>query len=145
MFEDTCRDGCFRVKDPRGIDGVAAFGIGCAVHDAFYLRPSDGSCAHGTGFNRDVEGCVREVFASERLCGGGNGLYLRVGGDVGKGLGEIISPSDDLVLADDDAAYGNFVGSERFLCFAEGEAHEAFIVSRGKVLRVFRVIKDFKE
>ena len=115
------------MESARGVYGVAALGIGCSIDDSAYLRPADGSCAHRARFDGDVESSVRQVFAAESFCGRRDGLYLRVSGDIGERLCEVVSATDYLILADNHATDRNLVGFESFLRFAEGEAHEALI------------------
>ena len=116
------------MEDAGGVGGVAAFGIGCAIDYPAYLRPADGTCTHGAGFDGDVERSVGEVFAAECPGGGRYGLHLGVRGDILEGLGEVMSAADDLVLGDDNTTDGDLVGVEGFLGFGEGEAHEALVV-----------------
>ena len=112
--EDAGSDGCLGVESARRIGGVAAFGIGCTVDDAAYLCPTDGARAHSAGFDGDIESSIGQVLAAKRLCSGRDGLNLRMSGDVGKRLGEVMTATDDASLGDDDAADGNLVGSEGF-------------------------------
>ena len=92
------------MEDTRGVGLVAAFGIGCPIDDSAYLSPADGACTHRTGLDRDIERRVRQVLAAKCLGSRRDGLYLRVGGDVGEGLGEVMPTTDDPVLQNDDAA-----------------------------------------
>ena len=118
------------MEGSRSVRLKATLGIGSAIDDAVYLRPSDGSCAHGAWFDRDIEGCVRQVLTAESLRRGCDRLYLGVRRDIGERLGQVMSATDDLSLRDDHTADGDFVGGKRFLGFGEGEAHEA-LVGRG--------------
>ena len=108
--ENAGGNGSFRVKSAGRIGSVAAFGIGCAIDDAAYLRPTDSAGAHSAGFNGDIEGSIGQVLASERLRSGSDSLDLRVRGDVGKRLGEVVSSADDTSFGDDDAADRNLIG-----------------------------------
>ena len=94
------------------IEGIAALGIGCAVDDTAYLRPANCARTHRARLNGDVECSLGHVFASQRLCRSGDSLYLCVRRDIGECLGEIVSTTDDLVLADDDATYRYLVGGK---------------------------------
>ena len=97
------------MEGARGVGLVASRGVGCAIDDPAYLRPADGACAHGAGFDGDVKGCIGKVLAAECLARGCDGLYLRVGGDVSECLSEVVSATDDLVLRNDDAADGDLI------------------------------------
>ena len=102
VFEHAGGDGCFGMEDARSVGPVTAFGVGCTIHDTVYLRPADGTGAHRTGFDGDIEGRIGDVFAADGLCGRRDSLHLRVGGDITQGLGEVVPTTDDLILRDDD-------------------------------------------
>ena len=96
---------------------IAALGVGSTVDDAFYLRPTDGTSAHSTGFDGDVERGIGEILASEHLRCSSDGLYLRVSCDIGEGLSEVVSTTDDTVVGDDDAADRDLIIALRLMRF----------------------------
>ena len=108
------------MEGSRSVRLKASFGIGSAIDDAAYLRPSDGTCAHGAWFDRDIEGSVRQVLTAESLRRGCDGLYLGVRRDICEGLGEVMSATDDLPLRDDHTSDGDFVGFQSFTRFFYG-------------------------
>ena len=93
-----------------GEDGTAGsgFGIGGGVDEATDASVQDGSGAHGTGFEAGVEGAVFEAVVAEMEAGFAEGYDLGVGGGVGVAEDSVLAAADDLVVVDDDCAYGDF-------------------------------------
>lgn len=106
---------------------VAAFGVGCSINESRHLCPADSAGAHDAGFDGDIEGTVGEVLAAQCLRGCRDSLYLGMCGNVLEGLGEVMSPSYYLPLADDDASDRYFVALPSLFGFGEGEGHIFFI------------------
>jgi len=74
----------------------------------------DGSGAHGAGFEGDVEGAVGlrvKAVVLEGLTGGSEGDDFGVCGGVVIAEDAVLAGGDDLVLVDDDCAYGDFAGA----------------------------------
>ena len=90
VFEDTTDDFGLRVHGPGGVELETTFHVVRTIDDAGDLGPADGTGTHHAGFDGDVEGTLRQVFPSEGVGGGGDGLHLSVGGDVAEGLGEVV-------------------------------------------------------
>ena len=99
------------MKNTRGIGCISAFGIGRTIDDAFDLRPTDCTGTHRTGFHRDVQGSIGQVFASYGLRRSGDSLHLGMRRYVLERLREVMSPTDDLILGDDNASDRYLVGS----------------------------------
>ena len=125
--EDAADDGGFGVQGAGGILAVAALGVVAAVNDAGHLGPAQGSGAHGARFDGDVEGAVGKVLAAEGVGSGGDGLHLGVGGDVVERLRQVVGTGHDALMADDDAADGDFALVEGPAGLVQGKAHVFFV------------------
>lgn len=127
FFEDAACDGAFGMEGVGSVALEAAFLVVGSIDEAAYLCPSDGSGAHGAGLDSDVEGALRQVFATELVGCHGDGLHLGMGGDVVEGLGEVVGACDDAVATHDDGSDGylasGFGGSSLF----KGFAHVGFV------------------
>ena len=84
----------------------AGFGVGGPVDEAGYAGVEDGSGAHGTGFQGDVEGAAallgEDAVVGERLAGGAEGYDLGVGGGVGVAEDAVVAAADDFAGGGDD-------------------------------------------
>lgn len=111
--------------------GVASAWVGGAVDYAWYLRPSEGSGAHGAWLYGDVESAVGEVFPAEMSGCACYGLHFGVGGYVAESFGEVVCACYYCVIVCYDGAYWYF----SFLCGLDGFgyslSHESLVALRG--------------
>jgi hypothetical protein len=106
----------------------AALFVAGPVDDAANLGPKKSSSTHGTGFERDVERAVGEVFGTQVVGGRRDGLHFGVGRDVVELLREVVATRDDLVVAHHNSPHRHFVRLVGFESFADGLAHEIHVV-----------------
>ncbi len=66
-------------KDAGALGNTAGFGIACAIVEPGHAGRRDGSGAHRTGFQRDVECMVDQPFGSGSGTGRADRQYLRMG------------------------------------------------------------------
>ena len=111
--------------------GVASARVGGAVDYAWYLRPSEGSGAHGAWLYGDVESAVGEVFPAEMSGCACYGLHFGVGGYVAESFGEVVCACYYCVFVGYDGAYWYF----SFLCGLDGFgyslSHESLVALPG--------------
>jgi hypothetical protein len=105
---DTVRPGPLPAirNHPSPVPVLFVFG---AVYYPPDLAPIECAGAHETGLYRYIDGCARQVFASQMIEGGGEGDDLGVGRAVGETFCLVMSPGNDLVVEDDDGADRHFV------------------------------------
>lgn len=127
FFENTCRDAAFGMQGAGSELMIAAFGVGSAVDDARYLRPSQCPCTHGAGLNGDVECAVGQVLAAQLVAGRRDGLHLGVGRRVGQRLCQVVGAGHDALFADDNCPDGYFSLCHSLLGFVQGHAHVALV------------------
>ena len=128
VLQYACCDLAFGVQGTRCEEGKAPLGVGCTIDHTRNLRPTDSTCTHDAGFDGDIERALREVFATQCLCGGCDGLHLGVCRDIGERLGEVVSAPDNLIACNDDATDGHFACAQGLACLFEGKVHIADII-----------------
>jgi hypothetical protein len=87
----------------------------------------DGAGAHGAGFLGDVEVAVVEAPVFDDGFGLGEGEHFGVGGGVLESFDLVEGAGNDLAIADDDGADGDFFGSVGAPSLAEGFVHEVIV------------------
>jgi hypothetical protein len=88
----------------------------------------DGSGAHGTGLECDVEGAVFEAVVAEIKAGLAEGDDLGVSGGVVVAEDTILTAADDFVLMDDDGAYRDLAVCLGVIGFCDCFAEVGFVV-----------------
>lgn len=111
------------VKDVEHGDGAATEGVGDTENYGGDASQYDGAGAHGTGFLGDIECGFGETPVAHGGGDLGNGNHLGMGSGVFQKFGLVVGLADDLAVAHDDGADGNFAVICRLLCFAQGELH----------------------
>jgi len=96
----------------------------------------DGACAHGAGFERDVEGAAafrsEQAIVVEREASGAEGYDFGVGGGVRGAKDLVVAAGEDLTGGgDDDSAAGDFASGFSGVGFGDGELHVVFVGERG--------------
>lgn len=107
--------------------GGAVFFRGAAKDDAADAAMDDGAGAHGAGFFGDVEVAFIEAPVFDDGFGLGEGEHFGVGGGVVQGFDLIEGARDDLGIANDDGADGDFLGGVCASRLAECFLHEVGI------------------
>ena len=115
LFEYSCLEFCLGVQSVGCIDVETAFVVGCTIHHAAYLRPSQCACTHRTGFHSDIQCAVCQILSPQILGCCGDGLHLGMGCYIVKPLGEVVCAGYDTSLADNYGTDGNLT---LIFCFA---------------------------
>jgi hypothetical protein len=102
----------------------AAFGIVGAVNETRNAGLNDGSGAHATRLDGDVQRGAGETIVAEQARGFAKGDHFGVGCGIAIANGAIAGAGEDLAVADEDGADGNFAGRCRGASFGERFLHE---------------------
>lgn len=103
-------------------------------NEPFQSRQDDGAGTHGTGFQRDVQGAVRQMLGAERFAGGRQGQGRGVGRGGAELFDAIATAPDDLIVLDDHGANWQFPRFEGPFGFSKGVLHPSAMRSHGAVL-----------
>ena len=106
----------------------ATFGIRSAKDHSRNLCPTDGAGTHHTGLHRDIKRALVEILSPYRLCCGGDGLHLSMGGHIGEGLCEVMSPTDYPAGSYHHSTNRHLVFSKGFTGLIERLAHISLVV-----------------
>jgi hypothetical protein len=114
-----------------GEDGAAGtgFGVGGGVDEALDTGVEDGSCAHGAGFEGDVEGTAffavagGEAVVLQGLASLAEGDYFCVGGGIVVAEDAVVAAGYDRVLIDDDGSDGDLACGFGGLSLGYGVLH----------------------
>ena len=113
---------CWVIEDAQDRAAGSGFGIGGSVDEAGEAGVENGSGTHGTGFEGGVKSAVFEAVVFEGEAGFAEGYDFGVGGGVGVAEDSVLASADDLVVVDDDCAYGDFAVGFGGLGFGDGGA-----------------------
>ena len=105
-----------------------ALGIAGAVNDAGDAGMDEGTGAHGTGLEGDVEGGGGEAIVAGALTGGAQGANLGVGAGVMGGDGAVPARAQDLTRGDQYGAYRHLDQGPRPLRQGDRLAHPVAIL-----------------
>lgn len=105
----------------------AAFIVGSAVNYPTDLGPKQRAGAHDARLQGDVEGAFGQVFAAEVVGGSGESNHFRVCRHVLQLLRLIVSPRDNLVVAHDHCAHGDFIFEQGLPGLFQGLLHEVIV------------------
>jgi hypothetical protein len=106
----------------------ATFGIIGGINQARDARLDDGTRAHGARFESDVEGGVGEAVIAKSARGFANGDDLGVCGGIVVANRAIAGARKDLLVMDENSAYGDFASFGGSAGFVQGELHELRII-----------------
>ena len=112
------------VEDRQHRAAGAGLGVGGGVDEAADARVQDGSCAHRAGLKGGVEIAVFEAIVPQGNSCGAYSYDLGVGGRIGVGDNAVAAGGDDLAVAYDDRADGDFAGEFGLAGFGYGELEE---------------------
>ena len=115
------------VHDGEDAAAGSGLGVGGGVDEATDAGVEDGSGAHGTGFEGDVEGAVVEAVVAEVKASLAEGYDLGMGGGVVVAEDPVLAAGDDLVVVDDDCTHGNFAFHLGGAGFGDGGAEVVFV------------------
>src|SRR5262249_3558288 len=90
------------------------------------------ACAHRARLECDVKSCAGEAIVVENSCGFADNDYFCMSGGVVVTNGAIAAAGDDLFIANENRADGDFSGCGRCARFFESELHVVEISWHGK-------------
>ncbi len=125
---------------PSEIEATAFF-IFCAVDHTSDPGPEGSACAHGTGFQSDIEGALIQKLAPEVFAGRCKGLHLSVCSKIVKPFAQVVGPGNGPPSCHNHCANGNLSHFGCALRLVEGLPHVPLIVRHtGNLLRRERLI-----
>src|SRR5690606_35163126 len=131
-FQYPARDLRLRMEQHAAHTPVATFLIEGPEDDATDMPPGERTGTHHAGLQRHVKGAIVQVFASDMVCRGGDGLHLCMGRHVVQALHQVMASRDDAAVGHDHCADRHFIRCKGLLRLAQRMPHPVLVIGGRK-------------